>query len=278
MQNKILGIIGGDGKMGKVFSKAFAPFFKEIITSSIGSSLTNIEIVKRSQIVLLAVPIDAIETVLTEILSYLTENQLLLDITSIKEEPCHLMAKTKAYVIGLHPMFGPNVATLKSQTVALCPIRPGKFLTPLQEICSQLQMNVIEITPEKHDQMMAYIQCLTHFTNIVFVNALEASGMQIDDLLPFASPVFLMQLQISTRVLSQDGTLYQEMQMRNPYFTKVLEKLISEVQSLSEMITSQNRSEFMQVFSKGSLFVDALKIDAKMATDNFIASLKQRKS
>lgn len=277
MKNLTLGIIGGDGKMGQIFSKAFRPFFKKIITSSIDGTFTNIELAKQSQVVLLAVPINAFEAVISEILPYLSEDQLLMDITSIKEEPCHLMEKTKAYVIGMHPMFGPNVATLRNQTIALCPTKPGKFLQPLKDICNKLEMEVVETTPEKHDQMMAYVQCLAHITNIAFVNALERSGMQIKDFLPFASPVFLMQLQISTRVLSQDGAMYQEMQMRNPHFTKVLENLTSNLQSLSKSITSQNRKEFLEVFTHGSSFVETLKVDAKMATDAFMASLKERK-
>ncbi len=277
MQNLTLGIIGGDGKMGQIFSKAFIPFFKEIITSSIDGTITNIDIAEKSQVILLAVPINAFEAVISEISPYLIEDQLLLDITSIKEEPCYLMAKTNAHVIGMHPMFGPNVATFKTQTIALCPTKPGKFLQPLKDICNKLEMKVIETTPEKHDQMMAYVQCLTHITNIAFVNALKMSGMQIEDFLPFASPVFLMQLQISTRVLSQDGAMYQEMQMRNPHFTKVLESLTSTLQSLSKSISSQNRKEFLEVFTHGSSFVETLKVDAKMATDAFMASLKERK-
>ncbi|CAD7941395.1 unnamed protein product [Amoebophrya sp. A120] len=139
-----VGIIGGDGRMGAVFAKVFAEFVPEVQctktcwTSSNSSSsdgkitkrvdehqqaLENRRVLESAELVIFAVPLSATVKTIERLAPFVREDQILLDLTSLKVQPCNAMAQTKAQtVIGGHPMFGPSTA-LRDQNFVLCPVR-----------------------------------------------------------------------------------------------------------------------------------------------------------
>jgi len=47
-----------------------------------------------------------------------------MDLTSLKTEPVKAMLKSSiSEVIGLHPLFGPNIRFMSGKNVAVCPVR-----------------------------------------------------------------------------------------------------------------------------------------------------------
>ena len=78
-----------------------------------------------ASLVIVSVPIHDTVRVIDEIAPFLTADQILCDLTSLKVKPVEAMLKSKADVIGLHPMFGPTVSSLHHQTIIVCPARAG---------------------------------------------------------------------------------------------------------------------------------------------------------
>ena len=121
----IIGILGGNGKMGHAFAEFFRKNGETVLIADRGTPLSNREVAKKADVVLVAVPIDLAERILTEIAPLVRKNALFLDVTSIKEKPVTAMLKSHASVIGMHPMcnettFGPG------QILIYCPACPGK--------------------------------------------------------------------------------------------------------------------------------------------------------
>ncbi|MBI5148267.1 prephenate dehydrogenase/arogenate dehydrogenase family protein, partial [Candidatus Pacearchaeota archaeon] len=110
-----VGIIGGRGLLGKIFKKFFRKYGFKVLISGRKTKLTNIGLAKRADIIIVSVPIHSTISVIKEIAPYTRKEQLLMDFTSIKEEPIKEMLKSKASVIGLHPMFG-KVESLVGKT------------------------------------------------------------------------------------------------------------------------------------------------------------------
>ncbi|HJJ37961.1 MAG TPA: prephenate dehydrogenase/arogenate dehydrogenase family protein, partial [Methanocorpusculum sp.] len=108
---KVVGIIGGFGGMGRLFSAVFERAGYEVLCSGRKTPVSNEDIALTCDIVIVSVPIRDTVRVIGEIAPLLSEEQVLCDLTSIKTAPVEAMLRSKAQVIGLHPMFGPSVST-----------------------------------------------------------------------------------------------------------------------------------------------------------------------
>ena len=75
-------------------------------------------------VVIVSVPlITRLETI--DFKTLFTENMLLADLTSVKRSPLAKMLDVhKGAVLGLHPMFGPDIASMAKQVVVRC---DGRF-------------------------------------------------------------------------------------------------------------------------------------------------------
>lgn len=235
-------IIGGKGKMGQVFAHLFEGE-EVVISESDEESLQNIP---KSEVILISVPIEETKRVIQSVIPYLTENQLLMDLTSEKVIPCLEMMKGKSSVIGLHPMFGPKVTSIEDQTVLYCPLRPGKWLGWVR--AKLIGARLVETTPEEHDQMMSYIQCLTHFTTLVFGEALFKSSFSLERLLECTSPVFRKKVGLLERVLSQSASLYANIEIENAHFPKVLKDLREGLEKWEKLIVDKDTDGFCRAF------------------------------
>ncbi|WP_316357709.1 prephenate dehydrogenase/arogenate dehydrogenase family protein [Candidatus Neptunichlamydia sp. REUL1] len=75
-----LGIIGGKGKMGRLFAPIFERYVDEVITS-----LDPIENAKSCDVIVFSAPIEVTEKVIEELLPHIEERHLLMDFTSLKK-------------------------------------------------------------------------------------------------------------------------------------------------------------------------------------------------
>ena len=64
--------------------------------------------------------------VVRQVAPHVRADALLCDINSLKAEICAIYGATPtAETVGLHPMFGPTVSSMRRQKVVVCPIRSG---------------------------------------------------------------------------------------------------------------------------------------------------------
>jgi hypothetical protein len=128
-------IIGGRGRMGRFFTNQFA------IAGHIVSVLENEdwdradELLGVADLVMVSVPIEYTTAAIARAAQYLTPNTALCDITSLKVEPVRAMLDHHSGpVMGLHPMFGPNVKSFTGQKFVACPGRDEESFQWLLEL------------------------------------------------------------------------------------------------------------------------------------------------
>ena len=89
-----IAIIGGAGRMGRLFakyfsSKKFSVIASDVVTAKIPGKISwtnsNIKAVKKSKIVLIAVPPEKVVQVFEKIAPHLKNNSTIIEITSIKK-------------------------------------------------------------------------------------------------------------------------------------------------------------------------------------------------
>ncbi len=253
-----VGLIGGDGKMGQIFKPIFEKYGHEILISSLGTELTNTELTRKSDVIILCVPLGKNRGVITEIEPLLTENKLLMDIASLKDPLIISMMKTRASVIGMHPLFVPFTQSIEGKTVVLCPARAGKWQEWITDILTKEKAVISIMKPNEHDKTMAYVQALIHFISLVFADTVFheipnelGSGNK--------TPVFEHMMQLCIRVLSQSSDLYANIEMCNEHFPKALTAFQSSIDFLQKIVSSKNIESFKSFYEDLSKKIIAIR-------------------
>ena len=247
----IAGIIGGTGKMGRLFGGVLERHGFEVLVSGRSTTLTNAKLAEQSDLVMVSVPIRSTVGVIGEIAPLLGKDQLLCDLTSLKAAPVKAMLASEAQVLGMHPLFGPTVSSLRNQTVVLTPARCGTpFCSRLPGILKEEGADLVVMDPDAHDRLMAVIQGLTHFGNLCMAEAIRRSGTDLADALRATSPVYRIQMGLIGRLLSQDPELYGDMLQLNPHVPAVLAAFEGAAADLRRRVEGGDPAAFSEFFGR----------------------------
>jgi prephenate dehydrogenase len=271
------GIIGGTGKMGKLFAPVFERAGYEVIVSGRLTEMTSTEIAETCDLVIVSVPIHDTVRVIGEIAPLLTKDQLLCDFTSLKVAPVAAMLVSKAQVIGLHPMFGPTVSSIARQTIVMCPARiTGTTLSDLRGVFLREGAVCTIATPEEHDRMMAVVQGLTHFVTICMADSIRRLGVDIEKTEPFMSPVYQIELSLVGRLLSQDPALYADILELNPFVPEVLAACRAAAGELAGIVQDGDPGAFAEFFSRDTRHLGAYCERGQELTDVLIECMVKK--
>jgi chorismate mutase/prephenate dehydrogenase len=244
-------IVGGHGRMGRLFATMFADLGHRVLIVDQDTDLTAAEAAAVSDVVVVSVPIDRTEDVIRQVGPALRPESLLTDLTSVKQSPVATMLEhTPASVVGLHPMFGPSVHTFQGQRVVLCRARGDAWADWLAHALTSHGMVITETTPEHHDRVMSIVQVLTHFQTQVMGLTLARSGVTLDETMRFTSPVYLLELYMTARHFAQSPALYGPIEMRNPRAGEVTSALQSAAAELAGVIKRGDQAAFAALFDE----------------------------
>jgi prephenate dehydrogenase len=253
----VVGIIGGTGKLGGLFRKIFEEEGFEVLVSSRTTSLSKEELIRKSDIIIISVPIKSTIPVIREITPFIKEGKLLMDLTSLKVGPINEMLKSKADVLGAHPLFAPSIGDVRGQTIILCPQRISnkELYQKLNFIFTNRGANIVEMTPEEHDKMMAVIQGLTHFSAIALCHCMKDLNFDIKKSFECTSPVYRLTLDMAGRILNQEPELYADISLLNPITPEILLQYIKSAETLFKKIQTKDREGFIKFFEEASQYL-----------------------
>nr|MBP8127650.1 bifunctional chorismate mutase/prephenate dehydrogenase [Aeromonadaceae bacterium] len=182
-------VIGGAGQLGRLFVNMFrlSGYQVEILERNDWPQAE--QMLSHAGMVVVAVPIDATCEVIDK-LNMLPADCVLVDLTSVKSQPLeHMLAVHRGPVLGLHPMFGPDVSSLAKQVVVYC---AGRQEADYQWLLDQMRIwgvRLHSVTAEEHDEAMSLIQALRHFTSFVYGVHLSEEKADLKRLLALSSPI-----------------------------------------------------------------------------------------
>ena len=251
MNRITIGIIGGSGNMGRWFESFFKEAGHPVLIAGRKTAMTYAQLVHRSDVVMLSVPVNAVERICREISPILVPSQLLMDICSLKESVLKTMLTIPSVqVVGTHPLFGPATENLQGQNIIICPGRGTDRLKWLEDVFQAGGAVLTRMDPIEHDRSMAVVQGLTHFLTITLGRTLQKLNLQPQDALKVATPVFRTQLDLIGRLFAQDLELYQDLIRNNPHVEATLNTFLSSLnESRRELIGSDIEtagSDFMR--------------------------------
>ncbi|MDQ5988086.1 MAG: prephenate dehydrogenase [Syntrophus sp. SKADARSKE-3] len=248
-----IGIIGGNGAMGKWFAAFFRKNGYTVHIADQKTVMTIPELAGRCAVVIVSVPIDVTESVIREAGTNMGPDGLLMDLTSLKTVPVSAMLQaTPSEVIGLHPLFGPDTASIRDQNIVVCPARGTRWLSWLTALLKDNGAHIVETTPERHDEMMSVIQGLNHLNTIMMGLTIQDAAIAPDELDLYSTPAFRTKREMIKKTFHQNPAMYAEIIANNPHIGKILhiyeanlarlKKLINDqdIDSLTELMKSQS--------------------------------------
>jgi len=255
MKNIEIGIIGGTRGMGRLFAGFFRREGYTIFVSGRKTGLDIPTIARKCQVVIVSVPISTTCEVIEQVGPYMKKESLLMDLTSLKAEPVKSMLKSSvSEVIGLHPLFGPVVESIAGYTIVLCPVRTEKWLDWLKDILVKYGANIIETTPERHDELMGLVQGLNHLNSITMGMVLRGSGVDLTELRRFATPMFNTKLALVEKVFTKNRRLYAEIISLNSNINRVIELYAKTLSDLQNVINKRDIDAFMELIRERSVW------------------------
>ena len=276
-QHMKTGIIGGTGKMGRLFAKVFEKAGYEVLVSGRKTALTAADLAEQCDIVIVSVPIRETVRVIGEIAPLMRPGQLLCDFTSLKVKPVAAMLASKADVIGLHPMFGPTVKSISRQTIIVCPARADEARVAALVGIFEKQGAICTIaTPEEHDRIVAVVQGLTHFVTLCMADTVRRLGVDLRKTEAFESPVYQIELSLVGRLLSQDPALYADILQQNPHVPEVLAACRSSAADLAAIVDAKDPEQFRAFFEKNSRHLGSYCEEGQKMTDALIECMVNR--
>lgn len=237
MNQFAIGIIGGTGGIGQWFADFFAAEGYPVHVTGRSSGIPLPELAKRCQVIIVSVPIAATVETIRHVGPHLPEGSLMMDLTSLKEEPVREMrSATKASVVGCHPLFGPDCPSLAGQNVILCPGRGGRWLRRMEGLFTRGGARVTVTTPGEHDRMMSFVQGLNHLETILMGLTLRSAGVEASALDPFSTPVFRTKRAIIEKIFGPRPGLYAALIAKNPNMPKLFEIFENNLTTVKELI------------------------------------------
>lgn len=271
-----IAVIGGTRGLGKwiasfLIEKGFSIVITgrntitgEMVSKKLGVGYTpdNIAAASDADVVIISLPIDATSQNIKEIAPEMKEGSLLMDVTSVKEEPSMLMHKYAAKgveVIPCHPMFGPRIRSLDGQVVVLTPTDTGQWYEKVLKFLEAENARVIVTTPEVHDRMMSIVQGLTHFAYVSIAATIERLGVDVKESRKFASPIYNLMLDTISRITAQNPYLVYSIQTNNSYIQETHDTFLETFSELKDMISNENQKEFVSAMSSAAKHLDDLE-------------------
>jgi chorismate mutase/prephenate dehydrogenase len=259
-QIKKIVVIGGAGALGRVFVDLFkrSGYSVQLLEQNDWPNADSI--LCDAGLVLVAVPIKVTESIISK-LTHLPTDCVLADLTSTKQKPLAAMMEAhKGPVLGLHPMFGPDVPSLVKQIVVVC---HGRHAEQYEWLLQQIRIwggILQQVTAKEHDDAMVFIQVMRHFCSFVFGSHLAGENPDLQQLISLSSPIYRLELAMVGRLFAQDPALYADIIFDNKDSVALLTEFSVKFNQALMLVESGNKDEFIkQFFEIGSWFGDYSK-------------------
>ena len=161
-----------------------------------------------------------------------------------------MLASHSGPVVGLHPMFGPDVGSLAKQVVVVCHGRGREQYEWLLEQIGIWGARLVEADAQQHDKAMQLVQAMRHFSSFVYGLNLYREAADIDNLLQFSSPIYRLELAMVGRLFAQSPELYADIIFaQQESLTAIGDYLDNYAQAL-ELLKRGDRQGFIREFEE----------------------------
>ncbi|MFT4179694.1 MAG: prephenate dehydrogenase [Thermomonas sp.] len=240
---RVIGIVGSAGAYGRWLTTFFNQRMGlEVIghDPADAASASEQALLERADVLLFAAPIRYTPALIERYVSMADGSEtgkLWLDVTSVKAAPVAAMLRSRAEVVGLHPMTAPpKTPTLKGRVLVVCEARLQRWKPWLDTLLAALEAECVQATPEHHDRAMALVQAMVHAAHLAQAGVLRECSGSLAALMPLRSASFEMDAAMMSRILSLNPAIYEDIQFGNPHAHGVLTALAAQLGRMAELV------------------------------------------
>ncbi|MCX5874000.1 MAG: prephenate dehydrogenase/arogenate dehydrogenase family protein [Deltaproteobacteria bacterium] len=248
-------IIGGKGRMGRWFETRFREAGMASVVADLKDGSVSDQFIASFDVVMLAVPVPAVDEVMKTIGSYIRPDAVIMDISSLKRNPVNSMLKySQCEVIGTHPLWGPSATSFADQVIFLCPERTKIWIGAFRRFLEEQGTKVIEIEPDKHDKLMACVQTLRHVMLTALGQTLMKLGFDLECDTEASGPWFQELLGMMRHQFEQPSELYSDLAIENEYAARTLNAFQQSLSQLTDLVSSGNRAGLINAMDEVAHF------------------------
>ena len=227
MSKKKVSIIGF-GRFGQLLAIVLSKDFqvqvfdiknKKTLAKKLSVDFANLDKIFTAPTIFYAVPISKLAKALKTSKKYIRKGQTILDVCSVKVYPKQVfekhLVKKEVNLILTHPMFGPDSMKqgLRGLKIVMGNLKAQRKVYDFwKNYFKSLGLDVVEMSPEKHDKLAAFSQGVTHYI-----------GRVLEDMRLKQTPIntkgFETLLKIKEQTCNDTWQLFSDLQTYNP-FTK----------------------------------------------------------
>ena len=246
----------GAGKMGLWFAKFFLGEGYSVVVADrnkgkLSKLKTESEVetadfadaVQNADRVLICVSISAFEDVVKTISPSIREDQVVMDICSIKDFPVKVMHKhiKTGLVLGIHPVFGPGSKGVKNKAFILTPTAPAEkeFSETFKKWLETKKARVFVMPPKKHDELMSVVLGFPHFLGLVACDTL-LEQTDYPEAKNVAGTTYRMLFTLAEVTALENPELFASLQLSLPALEKIESSFIKKAQEWLNLIKQKD--------------------------------------
>ena len=234
----------------------------------VDSIVTLDEALEKSDLIVLATPVDVIPVMATKILNRIRPNQILMDMGSTKQELCEvvMMHPNRGRLVATHPMWGtensgPEAAehnAFKGRTVVICEKESSDndALAVVENIYRTLEMPIRYMSAEEQDTHCAYVSHISHITSFALALTVLEKEREEEHIFDLAGGGFESTVRLAKSLPQTWAPIF----LGNKYnVLDVLREHIHQLQILRRMIERDDREGLVEAMHKANKIREILK-------------------
>jgi prephenate dehydrogenase len=207
------------------------------------------EAVKQSDLIYVAIPVDATLPVMKTIMDLITEKQLVADAGSTKHALCEALANhpMRARFVATHPMWGteysgPEAAVhdaFRGRSCVICEKEKSApdALTTMEKIYTLLGMPLVYMDSGSHDVHAAYVSHISHITSFALANTVLEKEREENAIFELAGGGF----ESTVRLAKSSPSMWAPIFMQNrENVLDVLNEHISQLKKFKSCLEKEN--------------------------------------
>jgi prephenate dehydratase/prephenate dehydrogenase len=249
-------IIGGSGAMGKNLLNFFAR--NDISATPVGRKTVDFQkIVESADVLFISVPISAVEATVQKISGYDLEHTIVINLASNMSKGSHQLLSLPCESLCMHMLFGPDIVSYKEKNIIVSPQSSNASLLALMRLFEKDGAIITFTTPTHHDEMMGYVQAISHFVLISLGATLAKSSSNVEELLTYAPFSFKQTVGIYERLAKQPAELWANIQFSSKNFPDVFDQFIQTVTDLKTSVDKKDLESYENIFTPMKSFWNA---------------------
>ncbi|PUZ30322.1 prephenate dehydrogenase [Chitinophaga costaii] len=221
----------------------------------------------QSDLVILAIPVDAVLHLLPGLLDKATK-QVIMDVGSTKEKILDLVKDHphRGRFVAAHPMAGteysgPDAATSQlflHKTMVLCDVKRSDedAVEMVEDLVEKLQMRLVYMNAKEHDLHTAYVSHISHITSFALALTVLQKEREAGRIFELASGGFASTVRLAKSSPDMWVPIFKH--NRNNVLD-VLDEHIHQLQSMKSMLENEDYNSFYKAIQRANKIKKILK-------------------